>query len=214
MYSEITRLLEYWKLAIAMFRNLQDSKLHIPFLQHHSCGYDISCTATQKNIRPHQQFSAQKRERAVQQTAEHLQLATLRIGSAIPCKVMKVASVLLVSSLTVSTSFILAPPGRIGSSFCRVAAEQEQGDVLLYSDNGVPDFDAMMDDEFDDDDDDEFDEEEEDDEGDSDEIRKPHARWSSLKQNKVTDVRKTKKERVVDPRFESKQDKKRREFEM
>ncbi|KAI2510416.1 hypothetical protein MHU86_3989 [Fragilaria crotonensis] len=123
---------------------------------------------------------------------------------------MKVASVLLVSSLTVSTSFILAPPGRIGSSFCRVAAEQEQGDVLLYSDSGVPDFDAMMDDEFDDDDDDEFDEEEEDDEGDSDEIRKPHARWSSLKQNKVTDVRKTKKDRVVDPRFESKQDKKRR----
>jgi hypothetical protein len=122
---------------------------------------------------------------------------------------MKVATVLVVvSSLTVSTSFILAPPGRIGSSFCRVAAEQEQGDVLLFSDSGVPDFDAMMDDEFDDDN--EFDDEED---GDAGEIRKPHARWSSLKQSKV-DVRKKTKERVVDPRFESKQDKKRREFKM
>ena len=125
---------------------------------------------------------------------------------------MKIVSALFVSSLTVSTSFTVAPTGRIGSSFCRVAAEQ--GDVLLYSDDkGIPDFEAMMDDDFDldddDDDDDEFDEQD----SDSDEIRKPNSRWSSLKQNVNVDLRK-KKERVVDPRFESKQDKKRRELKI
>ena len=125
---------------------------------------------------------------------------------------MKIVSVLFVSSLTVSTSFIVAPTaGRIGSSFCRVAAEQDN--VLLYSDdNGIPDFDAMMDDDFDEDDADELDDDDEDEQdGDSDEIRKPHSRWSSLKQNVKVDLRQ-KKERVVDPRFESKQDKKRREL--
>ena len=96
---------------------------------------------------------------------------------------MKAIFALLLASLAVSTAFLVAPTTQLRNSFCRVAAELEGGDVLLFSDDDVPDFDEMMDDDDDDDeyDDDEYDEDDEDgEESDIESIRKPHARWSSL----------------------------------
>jgi len=128
---------------------------------------------------------------------------------------MKVVSALLLSSLTASTAFLVAPAATSQSrnSFCRVAAtepkeELEEGDVLLFSDSDFPelDFDAMMDETYEVDDND-------DDEGEDDEqelIRKPHSRWSSLNQNTKFGMQKEKQDRVIKQVTESKQDKKRR----
>lgn len=109
---------------------------------------------------------------------------------------MKVS--LLLSSLTVSTAFLTAPSSisQPPSSVLRVAAELEEGDVLLFEDADipVPDFDAMMDEE-------EVEEP----------IKKPHSRWKSLNRNTKRGMQNTRQERVVKQRQESKQDKKRRE---
>jgi hypothetical protein len=123
---------------------------------------------------------------------------------------MKVA-LLCLSSLTVSSAFLVSPSISQRSpqtSICRVAAEPEQqleeGDVLLFSDGDIPDFDAMMDD------DSGSDYDEDDDEVEI--IRKPHSRWSALNQNARHGMKKEKQDRVIKQRTESKHDKKRREY--
>jgi hypothetical protein len=124
---------------------------------------------------------------------------------------MKVA-LLCLSYLTASSAFLVSPsisqrcPQT--SSICRVAAEPEQledGDVLLFSDDDIPDFDAMMDDDSGSSDYDEDDDEVE-------IIRKPHSRWSALNQNARHGMKKEKQDRVIKQRTESKHDKKRREY--
>lgn len=125
---------------------------------------------------------------------------------------MKVV-LLCLSSLTASSAFLVSSPitqqQRPQTSFCRVAATEpeqlEEGDVLLFSDDDIPDFDAMMDDDspgFD----------YEDNEEEVEIIRKPHSRWSGLNQNTRHGMRQEKQDRVIKQRTESKQDKKRREF--
>jgi hypothetical protein len=48
---------------------------------------------------------------------------------------MKALAALLLSSFTLSTAFLVAPTAQLRHSFCRVAAELEEGDILLFSDD-------------------------------------------------------------------------------
>lgn len=131
---------------------------------------------------------------------------------------MKVVSALLLSSLAVSTAFLVAPTTQLRHSFCRVAAGLEERDVLLFGGDDVPDFDAMMDDDddvnFDGDDDYDDDDDGDEDEDDIESIRKPNTRWSSLHRKSKVDLGKETNDRegILKNRAESKQDKKRREY--